>query len=141
MYLYSDGGCYPNPGGPMGWAFIIKDGEEIERGWGSAVNGTNNRAELMGVIDGLKRIAPNTNVIIVSDSQYITKGIAEWRHNWKKYGFEGVKNSDLWIELDHLLSRVNARTEWVKGHNNHPENEECDRMATEAYRVKPLKEI
>jgi ribonuclease HI len=139
--LYTDGACQGNPG-PGGWGFIIKDaaGNELGRGSGGERPTTNNRMELTSVIRGLEAVAPSQSVKLVTDSQYVAKGLAEWMKGWKARGWkrktakglEPVANEDLWRRLDELASTRQIVYEWVRGHAGHPENEECDRMAVEA---------
>lgn len=133
--LYTDGACSGNPG-PGGWAFILRhpeSGKEVEGAWGDA-NTTNNRMELQAVIEGLASIKTPSRVDVYSDSQYVLKGLDEWMDNWKRRGWKTaskkpVKNRDLWEELDALRSVHTLRYHWVRGHNEHPENERCDQLA------------
>jgi len=139
--LYTDGACQGNPG-PGGWGFIIKDGAgaEIGRGSGGERPTTNNRMELMSVIRGLEALDPSQSIKLVTDSQYVAKGLSEWMKGWKARGWkrktakglEPVANEDLWRRLDELTASRKVVCEWVRGHVGHPENEECDRMAVEA---------
>lgn len=140
--LFTDGACSGNPG-PGGWGFLLRNkptGEEI-RGSGAESATTNNRMELQSVIQGLIATPSGSVVHLVSDSQYVCKGILEWRNGWKERGWmrkEGrqlkpVKNVELWKELDELLSDRTVTVEHVLGHQGHFENEECDRLAVEAY--------
>jgi ribonuclease HI len=145
--LFTDGACSGNPG-PGGWAFILMhpaSGQVIESA-GAEPNTTNNRMELTGVIEGLSSLKRPCQVEVVTDSQYVAKGINEWLPNWKRQGWqrkEGrtlkpVSNVDLWKKIDSLLGVHQVRVTHVLGHRGHPENEACDRMAVEAY--KRLKE-
>lgn len=138
--LHTDGGCYPNPG-PGGWAFIIHaDGCFWKQDSGRNEDTTNNRQELRAVLYGLEALAEvageseGHTVLLVSDSQYVTKGISQWRHSWKKYNWSGVANSDLWQLLDEAIENFDLGVKWIKGHAGDPTNEECDRLVTEAYR-------
>jgi len=141
--LFSDGACSGNPG-PGGWAFLLrhdKSGKVLERA-GAEPETTNNRMELQAVIEGLKALKRRTKVLIVTDSQYVKKGMCEWLPGWRSRGwrrktssgFEPLKNSDLWQELDGLLARHEVACKHVRGHSGHPENERCDELAVEAYR-------
>ena len=143
VVLYTDGACSGNPG-PGGWAYIIRhplSGKE-SRGSRGAAQTTNNRMELLAVIEGLKALKRPTRVRVVTDSQYVSKGMSEWvagwiRNNWRrgpKESSKAVKNVDLWKELVALCERHTVEFEHVFGHAGHPENEECDRMAVEAAR-------
>ena len=133
--LFADGACSGNPG-PGGWGTILRyKGHEKELSGGEAKT-TNNRMELIAVIEGLKALKEPCEVTITSDSQYvcngITKGWAEkWqKNNWIKSDKTKAKNPELWDELLSLLKKHKARVVWVKGHNGHPENERCDKLAT-----------
>ncbi len=113
---------------------------------GAEPNTTNNRMELQGVIEGLSSLKRPCQVEVVTDSQYVAKGINEWLPMWKRQGwqrkegrtFKPVSNVDLWQKIDSLLAIHQVRVTHVLGHRGHPENEACDRMAVEAY--KRLKE-
>lgn len=150
IYLYSDGGSFnngfKNPDkrafGSFSYLIVFKD----EICFSDSIckeNYTNNMSEISGVIEGLKKlkeksmnISCNTEVIIVSDSQYVISGINEWRYNWKKnnwknYDGNQVSNYELWQELDSLLNEFNISTLWVRGHSNLDEsfykfNNQCD---------------
>ena len=109
---------------------------------GAELETTNNRMELMGVIEGLASLKRPCQVELVTDSQYVAKGISEWLPNWKRQGWqrkEGgrlkpVSNVDLWQKIDSLLGIHEVRVTHVLGHRGHPENEACDRMAVDAYK-------
>ncbi len=144
--LYTDGACSGNPG-PGGWAYILKHpaSGQITDASGAEPVTTNNRMELMGVIEGLAALKRPCRVELITDSQYVAKGIVEWLPNWKRRGWqrkEGnrlkpVRNADLWQRLDELLGRHAVKVQHILGHNGHPENEACDRMAVAA--IKALK--
>ncbi len=136
--LHTDGACSGNPG-PGGWAFILKhpaSGKVVD-GSGGEPETTNNRMELLAVINGLRAIKKPSRVELYSDSKYVLDGLSEWMPDWKKRGWKTaakkpVKNQDLWMELDELAARHDVSFHWIKGHNEHPENEACDRMAVAA---------
>jgi ribonuclease HI len=142
--LFTDGACSGNPG-PGGWAFILQHPAtgHTRDGSGAELETTNNRMELAGVIEGLASIQRPCRVELVTDSQYVAKGIREWLPNWKRQGwqrkeggrFKPVMNADLWKQLDELLAKHEVRVTHVLGHRGHPENEACDRMAVEAYKA------
>ncbi len=142
VQVFADGACSGNPG-PGGWAFILRhpsSGKELERS-GAERETTNNRMELTAVIRGLAALKRPATVELVSDSQYVTRGVSEWLPKWKANGWrrrEGghwkeVKNEDLWRTLDQLLARHRVRVTHVRGHAGHPENERCDALAVAAY--------
>jgi len=143
VLLYTDGACSGNPG-PGGWAYILKHpatGKVLEAA-GAEPATTNNRMELMWAIQGLESLHRPCRVELVTDSQYLGKGLMEWMPRWKAQGwrrkegktFKPVVNLDLWQRLDELLARHRVTVRHVLGHNGHPENEACDRMAVAAYK-------
>lgn len=138
VLLFTDGACSGNPG-PGGWAYILQHPqthtEKIESG--CAEQTTNNRMELTAVIRGLQALSRPSRVELYADSQYVLNGLSDWMDGWKKRGWKTagkkpVKNQDLWQELDALRSTHEISFHWVKGHDNHPENERCDTLAVEA---------
>lgn len=142
--LFTDGACSGNPG-PGGWAYILQhpaSGKTHEAS-GAEPETTNNRMELAGVIEGLLSLKRRCHVELVTDSQYVAKGIGEWLPGWKRQGWQRkekgrlkpIMNADLWKQLDDLLSRHDVRVTHVLGHQGHPENEACDRMAVQAYKA------
>lgn len=137
--LYTDGACSGNPG-PGGWGFILRhpaSGSEREHSGGERQT-TNNRMELLAVIQGLEALERPSTVHLYSDSQYVVKGLGEWMDGWKRNGWargkkrETLLNADLWKRLDELRDTHDIRTHWVRGHNEHPENERCDQLAVRA---------
>ena len=111
----------------------VGTGEEFTFSGGD-VQTTNNRMELMAVIEGLGAIDAPSRVRLVGDSEYVLKGISEWLGDWKKRGWrtagkKPVMNVDLWKRIDGLVGRHEVTVEWIRGHRGHPENEECDRIA------------
>jgi|SRR5262245_60835641 ribonuclease HI len=142
--LFTDGACSGNPG-PGGWAFILKHpaSGSVREGSGAERETTNNRMELRGVIEGLSTLKSPCRVELVTDSQYVAKGVREWLPKWKSQGwqrkeggrYKPVMNADLWKKLDELLARHDVQVKHVLGHRGHPENEACDRMAVDAYKA------
>lgn len=138
VQLYTDGACSGNPG-PGGWAYILRHpatNKEREASGGDPAT-TNNRMELTAVIRGLEALTKPSTVDLYSDSQYVLNGLKEWMASWKKRGWktaakQPVKNQDLWMRLDQLAAEHDIRFHWVRGHNEHPENERCDRLAVAA---------
>ena len=131
--IFTDGACSGNPG-PGGWGAILrKDATEKELFGGEALT-TNNRMEMMAVIEALRALKGPVEARVHTDSQYVQKGITEWIHGWKRRGWktagkEPVKNEDLWRELDRLAAQHRIEWIWVKGHAGHPENERADVLA------------
>ncbi len=138
VQLYTDGACSGNPG-PGGWAFILRHpatGKEIEK-FGAEIDTTNNRMELIGAIEGLAALKSRSLVDMYSDSKYVLNGLKDWLKDWKARGWKTaakkpVKNIDLWQRLDELASGHEVRFHWIRGHNEHPENERADRLAVAA---------
>lgn len=130
--IYTDGACSGNPG-PGGWgAVLIYNGIEKEISGGEAAT-TNNRMELTGVIRALSLLKEPCDVTLYSDSQYITRAVNEgWLKKWKAAGFTkkgGLKNAELWRELDGLLTVHAVKFIWVKGHAENAYNNRCDALA------------
>lgn len=133
IYLYTDGASSGNPG-PGGYGVVLRCGPHSRELSGGFARTTNNRMELLAVIRGLEAIKwTGAEVCVVSDSSYVVKAINEgWLAKWKSKGYAKVKNPDLWMRLDSLLSRHRVTFHWVKGHAGHPENERCDALAVAA---------
>ncbi len=134
--LYTDGACSGNPG-PGGWAAIlIYQGHKKELAGGEAET-TNNRMELIGVIEGLRALKEPCSVDLWSDSRYVIdaleKGWAErWRQNgWMRSKKEEAKNPELWEELLQLTEKHELHYHWVKGHADNPWNNRCDMLAVQ----------
>ncbi len=136
IYLYTDGASGGNPG-PGGYGVVLVCGElrrELSEGFALT---TNNRMELLAVIKGLEAIKWDAaQVEVYSDSSYVVNAVEEgWLSGWIAKGWKKVKNPDLWQRLLPLLSKHQVRFHWIKGHAGHPENERCDHLAVEAYKV------
>ena len=131
--LYTDGSSIGNPG-PGGYGVILEsDGhiKEISQGFKKT---TNNRMELLAVIIGLEalKIQPS-NVMIYSDSKYVIDAVQKkWVFGWEKKIFKNKKNPDLWKRFLKIYRKHYVNFQWIKGHNNHLQNERCDYMAVEA---------
>lgn len=141
--LYSDGSARGNPEGPGGYGTILRfvdaKGNVHEREYSAGYKKTtNNRMELMGVITGLEALTKPCEVDIISDSKYVTDAfnqhwIDTWlKKGWKTAGNKPVKNIDLWNRLLKAGAIHKLNFIWVKGHDGHPENERCDKLATNA---------
>jgi ribonuclease HI len=131
--IYTDGAASGNPG-PGGYGVILRSGshyKELSAGFRMT---TNNRMELMATIVGLTAIkSPGQDVTIYSDSKYVIDSVEKkWVFGWLKTGFKGKKNKDLWLMFLDVYKLHNVKFVWVKGHNNHPENERCDELAVAA---------
>lgn len=137
--IYTDGASSGNPG-PGGFGTILRSGshyKEITEGYRKT---TNNRMELLAVIRGLEAIKkPNQQVTIFSDSKYVIDSVEKkWVFGWVKKAFKDKKNKDLWLRFLELYPLHQIRFVWIKGHNNHPENERCDELAVQAGKQKSL---
>lgn len=131
--IYTDGACRGNPG-PGGWGVWMIAGDHEKELFGGAPDTTNNRMELMAVIEALRALKRPCKVILHTDSQYVQKGISEWVHKWKARGWrtadkKPVKNVDLWTELDQATAQHDIEWRWIKGHAGHEGNEKADQLA------------
>ena len=133
--IYTDGACSGNPG-KGGWAAVIIEDENEKTISGSELLTTNNRMELSAVINALKEVG-SAELDIYTDSKYVKNGIESWIKNWKMNGWitaskQPVKNKDLWLELDTLVSEKEIEWKWVKGHSNDHYNNIVDEAARKA---------
>ncbi|MGO4763737.1 ribonuclease HI [Cupriavidus sp. 2KB_3] len=131
--IYSDGACKGNPG-PGGWGAVLVAGNHEKELFGGENPTTNNRMELMAVIEALRSLKRPCVVQVYTDSQYVQKGISEWITGWKARGWKTadkkpVKNADLWQQLDEARQPHTISWHWVRGHNGHPGNERADALA------------
>ena len=138
VQLITDGACQGNPG-PGGWAAILRYGEHRKELFGCAAHTTNNRMELMAAIEGLRALRESCEVEVVTDSEYVMKGITLWVPNWKKRNWitsqkKSVVNRDLWEALDQEVTRHTAQWSWTKGHASHADNNRADELASLAAR-------
>jgi ribonuclease HI len=136
---YTDGACAPSNPGPAGWGAVViaPDGTTETDHWGFIGHGTNQIAELTAAIEGLSLVPPGAQVELVSDSQYVLKGLVEWRGGWERRGFrnskgEAVANLGLWKRLFGLADARRVTTRWVRGHNGDVYNERADALANRA---------
>ena len=139
IQIYTDGACSGNPG-PGGFATILRCGpleKVISAGYATT---TNNRMELLAVITGLEAIRwERADVTIWSDSSYVVDAVEKgWVFSWEQKGFAKKANPDLWTRFLAAYRRHNVHFQWIRGHNGHPENERCDRLAVAASQSKDL---
>ena len=137
---YTDGACSGNPG-VGGWGAVLlaeKNNKIIKRKEisGGVVDTTNNQMELVAAIETLKVLKKFTEICIITDSNYVKKGITEWlpswkKNNWKTSSKKEVKNRNLWEELEELVNKNKVDWQWVKGHAGNIENERADFLARE----------
>ncbi|HNX13456.1 MAG TPA: ribonuclease HI [Oscillospiraceae bacterium] len=132
--IFTDGACLGNPG-PGGYGIILKyKGTEKELSGGEPET-TNNRMELTAAIVALEALKTPCEIKLFSDSQYLINAfelgwLEKWKTSgWKRAGNEVVKNADLWQRLSELTALHKVEFIWVRGHDGHPENERCDRLA------------
>lgn len=137
VYVYTDGACSGNPGKGGYGAILMYNGvkKELSQGF---ISTTNNRMELLAAITALEALKEPCEVILTSDSKYLTDSVNQgWMEKWKSNNWyrtknEKAKNVDLFKRLDYQLTKHKVEFKWVKGHAGHPENERCDQLATSA---------
>ena len=136
VQVITDGACSGNPG-PGGWAAILRYHRHEKELWGSQPHTTNNRMEMTAAIEALRSLKENCEIEVVTDSEYLKRGITEWIHGWKRKGWmtaakKPVVNQDLWKALDEQVGRHKTTWVWTKGHASHADNNRCDELATRA---------
>jgi ribonuclease HI len=134
--IYTDGACRGNPG-PGGWGAVLISGRHERELSGAEPATTNNRMELLAVIEALRALKRRVRARVFTDSQYVQLGITTWlkdwkAHNWRTAARKPVKNQDLWEQLDALAAGHEIEWHWVKGHAGNPGNERCDQLANAA---------
>ena len=133
VHIYTDGACKGNPG-PGGWGALLLYGDRQKELFGGEHRTTNNRMELMAVIEALSSLKRRCRVIVHTDSQYVRLGITEWlptwmRRGWKTAGKKPVKNADLWQRLFDAAAKHEIEWRWVRGHSGNIGNERADELA------------
>jgi len=135
VHIYTDGAAKGNPG-PGGYGVVMElvgspYKKEFYEGFRYT---TNNRMELLAVVVGLEKLKnPNTSVLVTSDSKYVVDAVEKrWVFQWEKKGYAGKKNPDLWMRFLKIYRNHKVDFQWIKGHNNHPQNERCDELAVYA---------
>ena len=141
VIIYTDGSSRGNPG-PGGYGIVMehcKSGYVKEYSKGFKLT-TNNRMELMAVIEALKKLKQtNLKITVYTDSKYVVDSIEKkWLFKWEKIKFKNKKNVDLWLDFLKLFDKNTIKFNWIKGHNNHPQNEKCDKLAFDASKSKNL---
>lgn len=135
VHIYTDGAAKGNPG-PGGYGVVMElTGTHYKKEFYEGFrHTTNNRMELLAVIVGLEKLKnPNTKVLVVSDSKYVVDSVEKkWVFGWEKKNFLGKKNPDLWIRFLKIYRKHQVDFKWIKGHNNHKQNERCDELAVMA---------
>lgn len=141
--IYTDGACKGNPG-PGGYGVVLIFGGREKELFGGFRKTTNNRMELMACIVGLESLKRPCSVTLTSDSRYVVDAVEKgWAKKWRSRDWmlspsKAAKNPDLWIRLLEQCERHSVKFKWVKGHNEHPENERCDELAVAASGKKEL---
>lgn len=140
--VYCDGACSVHTDNIGGYAAILKYGVKQKEIVGSSINTTNNQMELMAVITAFRAINEISQftpceIIVISDSQYVVKGMNEWLPTWQRSGWrtaskKPVKNRELWMELSELTTRHTVTFQWTRGHADCEENNRCDALAVQA---------
>ena len=136
--LYTDGGCAPTNPGPAGWGAVLQSENGEQRMLnGFLGEGTNQIAELCAAINGLRAVPKGEAVRLFSDSQYVIKGISEWRKGWERNGWKNasgktISNLSLWQELFAEVDARRVQAQWVKGHADDPLNNLADVLASKA---------
>lgn len=135
VHIYTDGAAKGNPGNG-GYGVVMElvgtpYKKEFYEGFRLT---TNNRMELLAVIVGLEKLKNlNMTVLVISDSKYVVDAVEKkWLFGWEKTGFKGKKNPDLWLRFLKIYRKHQVDFKWIKGHNNHPQNERCDELAVMA---------
>lgn len=131
--IYTDGACSGNPG-PGGWGAVLRYGTHEKELNGGEAETTNNRMEMMAVIESLAALKKPCIINLYTDSIYVRDGVTKWLSGWKAKGWKTaakkpVKNQDLWERIDIEMQRHTVNWHWVKGHAGHPENERADELA------------
>jgi len=141
IHIYTDGACSGNPG-PGGYGIVMEwFGKPYKKEYSQGyLKTTNNRMELLAVIVALEQIKfDNVEITVFSDSKYVVDAVnKDWIAGWKRRRYSNVKNTDLWKKFIKLYDKFKPKLVWIKGHNNHPQNERCDRLAVTASQQKNL---
>lgn len=141
VHLYTDGSALGNPG-PGGYGIVLEwvgkaYVKEFSKGFKYT---TNNRMELLAVIEGLELLKQQPlDVLVYSDSKYVTEAVEKkWVFGWEKKNFKDKKNPDLWKRFLKIYAKHNVQFKWIKGHNNHLQNERCDALAVHAAKTQAI---
>ena len=142
LNIYTDGSSIGNPG-PGGYGVIMEwEGKQYIKEFSDGYRlTTNNRMELMAVIVALEKLKKQSmEVTIYSDSKYVIDSVQKkWVFNWEKKAFKDKKNPDLWKRYLNIHRKHQVNFQWIKGHNAHPQNERCDKLAVKAAKESPNK--
>ena len=138
ILLICDGSCLRNPG-PGGWCSLLRAGNDEKILTGGHPATTNNRMELVAAIEGLRALKEPSRVLVVTDSEYLTKGMTmylpRWRTNdWRSASGKPVLNQDLWHQLEQLVERHQVHWSWTRGHDDHGDQKRVDKLAIQCAR-------
>jgi len=141
VHIYTDGACSGNPGNG-GYGIVMEwvgkpYKKEFSKGYKKT---TNNRMELLAVIVALEKLkSEKVTVTVFSDSKYVVDSVEKkWVFGWERKGFKDKKNVDLWKRFLKIYRKHKVSFTWVKGHNDHSQNERCDVLAVQASQKKIL---
>lgn len=141
VHIFTDGACKGNPG-KGGYGIVMEwVGNPYKKEFSEGFRlTTNNRMELLAVIVALENLKTNDiEVTVFSDSKYVVEAVEKkWVFNWELKGFKGKKNPDLWKRFLMVYRKHTVQFQWIKGHNNHPQNERCDVLAVQASQKEKL---
>ena len=141
VHIYTDGAARGNPG-PGGFGIVMEwVGKPYQKEFAQGFKlTTNNRMELMAVIVALSKLkTPGTPAKVFTDSRYVSDAVNKgWIFGWEKKNFVNRKNADLWKAFLKVFRRHKVEFQWIKGHNDHPQNERCDALAVLASKGKDL---
>ena len=132
LTIYTDGACSGNPG-PGGCACIVFNDKRVVRKSAYSNQTTNQRMEIQALLMALKLLSKPYNITIYSDSKYVINTCESWLDNWLSKGLTDKANMDLWLQYKELSKMHNINFIHVKGHSNNKYNEECDKLAVNAY--------
>ena len=141
VHIYTDGAAKGNPGnGGYGIVMELVGTTHKKEYFEGFRHTTNNRMELLAVIVALEKLKNSKmTALVVSDSKYVIDSVVKgWVFGWEKKGFTGKKNPDLWMRFLHIYRKHKVDFKWIKGHNNHQQNERCDQLAVMASNQKVL---
>ena len=134
--IFTDGACKGNPG-PGGWGAVLRMGDKEREISGGEKLTTNNRMEMMAVVEALNALKRPCAITLSTDSRYVMDGLTKWIKGWQRNGWKTadkkpVKNADLWQAMIEAAKPHRIEWQWVKGHAGHPENERADKLASAA---------
>lgn len=131
--IWTDGACSGNPG-PGGWGAVMRSNGHLKEIYGGDPATTNNRMEMMAVIEALNALKRPAKVTLHVDSTYVKDGLTKWIKGWKRNGWKTadkkpVKNQELWMAMEEACARHDITWKWVKGHSGDPNNDRADELA------------